>query len=186
MDAYGPEMFTSIKPDVYYFAKPREAIYDPNAWEEWHHQALSGPHRHSDSGRCWWVAHAAPISRGGGAPETSPRRHRGAPVGISDRRSKRYTFRPTVPRLLRSITLLAITQKLFAKVLLHFLGSLAALREEWTFGFRAGYQPSELTLTIMSLVEASKERRRPLHIIRTDLTKAYLRQGDGGSADAEL
>lgn len=76
---------------------------------------------------------------------------------------------------LRPTTMLAVTQKVFAKVLLRFLGPSIALREEWTVGFRAGYQPSELTRTIVSLVGASKEWRRPLHIMKTGLTKAYDR-----------
>lgn len=42
---------------------------------------------------------------------------------------------------LRPTTLLAFIHKVFAKVLLHFLGPFVAPWEEWTFGFRAGYQP---------------------------------------------
>lgn len=36
--AYTPGSFTSIKPDVYYYAKPRGSQWDPNAAEEWHLQ----------------------------------------------------------------------------------------------------------------------------------------------------
>jgi len=35
---YCADMFTSLKPDVYYFAKPRAAQHDPTAREEWHFQ----------------------------------------------------------------------------------------------------------------------------------------------------
>merc|ERR1712190_121586 len=35
---YADGAFTSIKPDIYYFAKPRGTQWDSNAWEEWHFQ----------------------------------------------------------------------------------------------------------------------------------------------------
>jgi len=36
--SYAESAFTSLKPDVYYFAKPRGRQYDREAWDEWHLQ----------------------------------------------------------------------------------------------------------------------------------------------------
>lgn len=48
-------------------------------------------------------------------------------------------------------------------------------RSSGTFGFRAGHQPSELTRTLVSLVEAACGGKRPVHTITVDRTKAQDR-----------
>lgn len=45
----------------------------------------------------------------------------------------------------------------------------------WGFapGFRAGYQPFELTRSVMGLVEKAREWKQDMHLVKTDLTQAY-------------
>lgn len=74
---------------------------------------------------------------------------------------------------LRTIMLLSISQKLFARVLLRLTSPWATPRECWTFGFRRGLQPSEMTRTLTSIVAHCREWSIRGHIVKTDLPKAY-------------
>lgn len=71
---------------------------------------------------------------------------------------------------LRRITLLA---KLFLRILIRLMRPWTSLAEPWTVGFTATYQPSELTRSVTGLMEKSHERKKELHVVKTDLTNAY-------------
>lgn len=73
---------------------------------------------------------------------------------------------------LRPSVFLAIVQELFARVLLRLISPWATPKECGTFGFRRGYQPCELTRTLISVAEHCREWSRPGHIITTGLSKA--------------
>lgn len=73
---------------------------------------------------------------------------------------------------LRPITLLALTQKLVLRILLRLMRPWASPVELWTMGFRAGYQPSELTRSVMGLVE-NREWKLEVQLVKTDLTNTY-------------
>lgn len=52
---------------------------------------------------------------------------------------------------LRPIILLAVTEKLFLRTLLRLMRPWVSLAEPWTMGFRAAYQPSELTRSVIGV-----------------------------------
>lgn len=58
---------------------------------------------------------------------------------------------------LRPIMLLAIGQKHFARVLLRLRSPWAAPDKCWTSGVRPGYQPSDMTRALTSIVEHCRE-----------------------------
>lgn len=77
--------------------------------------------------------------------------------------------------LTRPIMLLAILYKFIIRVWLGLSKAWIAPRENWTTGFRAGYQASHMTRTVMGLIKQAQEWRSELHAIKTDLRKTYDR-----------
>lgn len=73
--------------------------------------------------------------------------------------------------LLRPLMFPAILYTLFIRVWLGLAQVWIAPRENWTMGFRAGYQASDMTRTVTGLTEQAQEFSSELHVVETDLRK---------------
>ena len=74
----------------------------------------------------------------------------------------------------RGISLLSVTGKVFAKVLLVRLQKLAnQVYPESQCGFRSGRSTLDMIFTVRQLQEKCREQRKSLHIAFVDLTKAF-------------
>lgn len=74
----------------------------------------------------------------------------------------------------RGISLLSIVGKIFARVLLPRLQTVAnRVYPEAQCGFRAGRSTIDMVFSIRQLQEKCREQRRPLYIAFVDLTKAF-------------
>ena len=74
----------------------------------------------------------------------------------------------------RGISLLSVTGKVLARVLLRRLQQLAEqVYPESQCGFRARRSTTDMIFAVRQLQEKSREQRRPLHIAFVDLTKAF-------------
>ena len=81
----------------------------------------------------------------------------------------------------RGISLLSVVGKIFAKVVLGRLQTLAeVVLPESQCGFRAGRSTIDMIFTLAQLQEKSREQRRPLYIAFVDLTKAFDLVGRDG------
>ena len=74
----------------------------------------------------------------------------------------------------RGISLLSVTGKAFARVILKRLQRLAErILPESQCGFRAGRSTTDMIFTLRQLQEKCREQDKPLHIAFIDLTKAF-------------
>ena len=74
----------------------------------------------------------------------------------------------------RGISLLSVTGKVFAKVILIRLQKLAErVYTESQCGFQAGRSTIDMVFSLCQLQEKSREQQMPLYIAFTDLTKAF-------------
>ena len=74
----------------------------------------------------------------------------------------------------RGISLLSVTGKVIAKLVLNRLHKLAEeLYPESQCGFRPGRSTTDMIFCVRQLMEKSREQRQPLHIAFIDLTKAF-------------
>ncbi|WP_353804357.1 RNA-directed DNA polymerase, partial [Acinetobacter baumannii] len=74
----------------------------------------------------------------------------------------------------RGISLLNVTGKVFARVALERLQTLAArVYPESQYGFRAGRATADMIFSLRQLQEKCNEQRVPLYIAFIDLTKAF-------------
>ena len=74
----------------------------------------------------------------------------------------------------RGISLLSVTGKAFARVILKRLQRLAErILPESQCGFRAGRSTTDMIFTLRQLQEKCREQDKPLHVAFIDLTKAF-------------
>ena len=74
----------------------------------------------------------------------------------------------------RGISLLSIVGKVFARVVLNRLQSLAErIYPEAQCGFRAGRSTVDMIFSLRQLQEKCREQRQPLYLAFIDLTKAF-------------
>ena len=74
----------------------------------------------------------------------------------------------------RGISLLSIVGKVFARVVLNRLQSLAErVYPEAQCGFRAGRSTVDMVFSLRQLQEKCREQRQPLYLVFIDLTKAF-------------
>ena len=74
----------------------------------------------------------------------------------------------------RGISLLSITGKVFARIILKRLQKLAEqILPESQCGFRAGRSTTDMIFTLRQLQEKCREQQKPLYIAFVDLTKAF-------------
>ena len=74
----------------------------------------------------------------------------------------------------RGISLLSITGKVFARVVLNRLQKLAEkVYPESQCGFRASRSTIDMVFSVRQLQEKCREQRRPLYLAFIDLTKAF-------------
>ena len=74
----------------------------------------------------------------------------------------------------RGISLLSITGKAFARIILKRLQLLASkVLPESQCGFRSGRSTIDMIFALRQVLEKSQEQQRPLHVAFVDLTKAF-------------
>lgn len=74
----------------------------------------------------------------------------------------------------RGISLLSVTGKVVAKIVLNRLQKLAeGLYPESQCGFRPGRSTTDMIFCVRQLMEKSREQQQPLHLAFIDLTKAF-------------